>query len=71
MPGQRDDDGFLIEPYVFETTTTQPDGIRVQVVITVPPGAAWKDVPEAAEIAQAHATLTLAQINTLKERAPF
>ena len=71
MPGNRDEDGYLYEPWVFESTVTQPDGIRVQVVITVPIGTAWKDVGETAEIAQMTATRALSQITTCKERPPF
>lgn len=69
--GRRDEDGCLYEPYVFESTTTQPDGTQVYVAITVPIGAAWKDVGETAEIAQMTASRALAQITTCKERPPF
>ncbi|WP_327029736.1 hypothetical protein OG989_04220 [Micromonospora sp. NBC_01740] len=71
MPGARNDDGYFIEPYVFESTVTQPDGIRVHVSISVPPDAAWKDTPETAEVAQMTASRALAQINASKERVPF
>ncbi|MFE7868816.1 hypothetical protein ACFUYE_00490 [Micromonospora humida] len=71
MPGNRDDDGRPIEPYVFESTVTQPDGIRVQVVITVPSRAAWSDVRETAEIAQMATNHALTQIDRCKERVPF
>ena len=75
MPGIRDHDGRLIEPYVFESTYTQPDGIRVQVVITIPAGEWWKDVQEAGEIAQMTASRALTQINAQikasNERVPF
>lgn len=71
MPGNRDEDGYLYEPWVFESTATQPDGIRVQVSISIPPGAAWKDVGETAEIAQMTASRAMTQIHTCKERPPF
>ncbi|MEV4767765.1 hypothetical protein [Micromonospora humida] len=71
MPGHRNEDGYCDEPWVFESAVTQPDGIRVQVVITVPPDAAWGDVRETAEIAQMATNHALTQIDRCKERVPF
>lgn len=71
MPGRRDEDGQLYEPWLFEHTVTQPDGIQVHVIVTVPIGAAWKDVRETAEIAQMAANHALTHIDRCKERPPF
>ncbi|MGA4726267.1 hypothetical protein ACPB67_02505 [Micromonospora taraxaci] len=75
MPGIRDEDGRLIKPYVFESTYSQPDGIRVQVVITIPAETFWQDVQEAGEVAQMTASRALTQINgqikAAQERVPF
>lgn len=55
----------------FESVITGPDGIRVRVTVTVPAGAAWRDVGESAEIAQMTASRAMTQIAQCKERPPF
>lgn len=63
-------------PWVLESVSTDPTGLRVQVIVTVPPSAAWGvDTSEAAEFAQMTASRAITQIiasrKTQQERCPF
>lgn len=57
--------------WTFESNICHPDGIRVQITITVPCRAAWKDVGEAGEVAQMTAWRAMEQLKSCRERPPF
>lgn len=62
-------------PWVHEAIITDPTGLRVHVMVTVPPRASWKTDGETTEIAQMTATRAMTQLNTMRkteqERCPF
>jgi hypothetical protein len=62
-------------PWRFETTVTDPSGIRTTVTITVPLRVAWGDVPECGELAQMGASQTAARVaknrTEFNEECPF
>lgn len=59
----------------FQSVVTTPDGIRTEVVVSVPAKGAWPDVGEVAEIAQMCATQASGRMAKMlrdsAERAPF
>jgi hypothetical protein len=58
-------------PWAMETAITDPEGIRVQVKITVPPGRTWDDkaVGDCTEIAQMTAATAMTHINKCRQIA--
>ncbi|ALG07632.1 hypothetical protein H4W33_010490 [Kibdelosporangium phytohabitans] len=57
--------------WTFESTITDPNGVRVTVTVSVPLERAWKDVGESAELAQMAASRAQAMLRDSRERAPF
>lgn len=60
-----------MDSHRYESTITGPDGITVQVVITVPLSATWKDTAECGELAAMNATRVTRYVRDSKERCPF
>jgi hypothetical protein len=62
-------------PWRFQTTVTDPSGIRTTVTVTVPLRVAWDDVQECGELAQMGASQTAARIaknrTDFRDEAPF
>lgn len=59
------------DEWTFESTVARPDGTQVRVTVTVPTGSTWKDIGDAAEIAQMTASRAMSQIVANQERCPF
>lgn len=63
-------------PWVYESTLTDPNGIKVQVIVTVSPvGHYGTNTDECGEVAQMTATTAMRHIRTNRqehfEKAPF
>lgn len=62
-------------PWVFESTITDPTGLKVHVTVTAPPTADWDNSLECAELAQMGAATTVRHIRKNRkadqERCPF
>jgi hypothetical protein len=58
-------------PWAMETAIIDPEGIRVQVKITVPPGHIWDDkaVGDCTEIAQMTAATAMTHLNKCRQIA--
>lgn len=58
--------------WTFESTVTDPNGIRVTAVITVPAEVAWTSVMECSELSQMGAAQTAGRVlKTMQEEPPF
>jgi len=58
--------------WTFETTITNPSGVRVTTVITVPDEAAWPSVQECGDVAQLAVSQTAARVlKAMQEEPPF
>lgn len=57
--------------WTFDSVITSPAGVRTAVTITVPMGHVWRDVHEAAEIAQMCAGRAQQMITQSEARPPF
>lgn len=62
-------------PWVHEATITDPTGLRVQVLVTIPPAANWDRSDESTEIAQMQASQAMRHLTKLRkehnEECPF
>jgi len=61
--------------WTFETTITDPSGVRITTTVTVPADVAWSDVAECAELTQMGASQTATRVNksaiASNEKVPF
>ena len=48
--------------WTFDSTVTDPGGVRVTTTITVPADAAWADVRECGELAQMGSHVTVGHV---------
>ena len=54
---------YAVPPdWTFESTATNPNGVRITTTITVPVDAEWNDVRECGELAQMGSHLTLGHV---------
>lgn len=60
-----------IPNWEFEHRITHPNGIRVDVLITVPAGASPRAVADSAEFAQMAASRAMTQVEKITEEVPF
>lgn len=58
--------------WTFRSAVTNPSGVRVTTVITVPAKAAWSSVQECGDLAQLAASQTAARVlKAMQEEPPF
>jgi hypothetical protein len=70
-----EEDEYGRTPWRYESTVTDPSGVRVTTTITVPIRVAWADVQECGELAQMGASQTAARVQknamASNEKVPF
>lgn len=58
-----------MNPQIFQSSETSPEGIRVTTTITVPEAAQWPDIGDAAEQAQMGTSYTARRVAAARKQS--